>query len=90
MNLNTNFEPAGNAYQQARIAHWDSVARKRETWKGMGRWYHKRLEEIYRFLVSPGLHILEIGCSDGNLLAALKPSHGIGVDFSSEMIRRAK
>lgn len=90
MNLKTNFEPAGNAYQQARIAHWDSVARKREAWKGMGRWYHKRLEEIYRFLVSPGLHILEIGCSDGNLLAALKPSHGIGVDFSSEMIRRAK
>ena len=90
MNLNTEFEPAGKAYQQSRIDHWDSIARKRDTWKGMGQWYHKRLEEIYRFLVSPELHVLEIGCSDGNLLAALKPSRGVGVDFSSEMIRRAK
>jgi ubiquinone/menaquinone biosynthesis C-methylase UbiE len=90
MNLNTEFEPAGKAYQQSRIDHWDTIARKRDTWKGMGQWYHKRLEEIYRFLVSPGLRVLEIGCSDGNLLAALKPSRGVGVDFSSEMIRRAK
>jgi SAM-dependent methyltransferase len=90
MNLNTNFEPAGITYQQSRITHWDSIARKRDRWNGMGQWYHKRLEEVYRFLVSPGLRVLELGCSDGNLLAAIKPSRGIGVDFSSEMIRRAK
>ncbi len=90
MNLKTNFEPAGITYQQSRIAHWDSIARKRDRWNGMGQWYHKRLEEVYRFLVSPGIRVLELGCSDGNLLAALKPSRGIGVDFSSEMIRRAK
>ena len=69
MNLKTNFEPAGITYQQSRIAHWDSIARKRDRWNGMGQWYHKRLEEVYRFLVSPGLRVLEIGCSDGNLLA---------------------
>ena len=90
MNLTTEFEPAGKVYQQSRIEHWDSIARKRDTWKGMGQWYHRRLEEIYRFLVSPGLRVLEIGCSDGSLLAALKPSHGVGVDFSSEMIRLAR
>ncbi len=90
MNLNTEFEPAGKAYQQSRIEHWNSIARKRDSWKGMGQWYHKRLKEIYRFLVSPGLQVLEIGCSEGNLLAALQPSRGVGVDFSAEMIRRAK
>ncbi|HEX5942073.1 MAG TPA: glycosyltransferase [Anaerolineales bacterium] len=90
MDLETNFEPAGHAYQQSRITHWDSVARKRDAWKGMGTWYHKRLEEIYRFLVSPNLRVLELGCSDGSLLAALKPSRGVGVDFSTEMICRAK
>ena len=86
----TDFEPAGINYQQSRIAHWDSVARKRDNWQGMGQWYHKRLEEIYQFLVSPGLRVLEIGCSDGNLLAAVQPSRGVGVDFSPELIRRAK
>ena len=90
MNLTTEFEPAGRVYQQSRIDHWDSIARKRNTWEGLGRWYHLRLEEIYRFLVSPGLRVLEIGCSEGNLLSALKPSRGVGVDFSPEMIRRAK
>ena len=90
MSLKANFEPAGNTYQQARIAHWDDVARKRDDWRGMGRWYHKRLEEVYSFLVSPGLHILELGCSEGNLLATLKPARGIGVDFSSEMIQSAR
>jgi SAM-dependent methyltransferase len=90
MSLKANFEPAGNIYQQARIAHWDDVARKRDDWRGMGRWYHKRLEEVYSFLISPGLHILELGCSEGNLLATLKPARGIGVDFSSEMIQSAR
>jgi ubiquinone/menaquinone biosynthesis C-methylase UbiE len=32
---------------------------------------------------------LELGCARGDLLATLKPSFGIGVDFSEEMIRAA-
>lgn len=89
MHLTTEFEPAGKTYQQSRIDHWDSIARKRDTQTGMGLWYHDRLEEIYCFLVSPNSRVLEIGCGDGNLLSALKPSRGLGVDFSPEMIRRA-
>jgi SAM-dependent methyltransferase len=77
-------------YQQARMAHWDAVARRRDHWQGAGRWYHRRLEEIYRFLVPPGRRVLEIGCGRGDLLAALQPEYGVGVDFSAEMIRRAR
>jgi SAM-dependent methyltransferase len=40
--------------------------------------------------VSPNQRVLEIGCANGNLLAALQPSRGVGVDFSGEMIQRAK
>jgi SAM-dependent methyltransferase len=90
MNTASIFDSAGTAYQQTRAAHWDSVARKRDHWRGMGRWYHRRIEEIYRFLVSPNQRILEIGCGAGSLLAALKPSRGVGIDFSGEMIRRAR
>ncbi|NJC97139.1 MAG: glycosyl transferase [Anaerolineales bacterium] len=89
-NVNPNFDSAGQTYQQTRIAHWDSIARKRDAWQGMGRWYHRRLAEIYRFHVSPNLRVLEIGCADGRLLASLKPARGVGVDFSGEMIRRAR
>lgn len=83
-------DPAGAAYQQSRIAHWDSIAHKRDQWRGMGIWYHNRLAEIYRFHIPPNSHVLELGCADGRLLASLNPARGLGVDFSPEMIRRAK
>jgi len=84
------FDASGITYQQSRISHWDSAARRKDTWRGMGIWYHKRLAEIYRFHIAPNSRILEIGCADGKLLGALNPARGVGVDFSPEMIRRAK
>ena len=89
-NVKPNFELAGQSYQQERISHWDSIARKRDSWEGMGRWYHRRLAEIYRFYVAPNMNVLEIGCGDGRLLAKLQPARGVGIDFSEEMIKRAK
>ena len=90
MNPEPTFDAAGRAYQQTRIAHWDALAKRRDTWRGGGGWYHRRLLEIFRFLVGPDQRILEIGCGEGGLLAALHTSHGVGVDFSTEMIQRGK
>ena len=90
MKSSRSFDASGIAYQQTRISHWDVIARKRDSWRGMGRWYQKRLIEIYRFHIPPNSRILELGCADGRLLAALNPSRGVGVDFSPEMIRRAE
>ena len=90
MKLTSFLDPAAQAYQQARITHWNEMARKRDAWQGLGGWYHRRLEEIYRFHVSPHQSILELGCAEGHLLAALQPSRGVGVDFSEEMICRAQ
>ena len=33
--------------------------------------------------------MLELGCGTGDLLAALEPSLGVGVDFAPEMLKRA-
>jgi ubiquinone/menaquinone biosynthesis C-methylase UbiE len=77
-------------FTKTRRSHWDAIARKRDNWRGMGIWYHRRLEEIYRFLISPGQRVLEIGSGTGNLLAAVQPASGIGIDFSNEMITRAQ
>jgi SAM-dependent methyltransferase len=83
-------DPAANTYQQTRIAHWDSVARKRDSWRGWGKWYHHRLHEIYGFHISPNQNVLEVGCAEGHLLASLKPARGVGIDFSEEMLNRAR
>lgn len=76
-------------YSQMRQAHWDMVARDFSE-RGMGGFYHERLKEIYRFVVSPQQKVIEIGCSEGDLLAALSPKRGVGIDFSRDMIARAR
>ena len=90
----TSFDPtvdeARNRYQEARRRHWNQVARKLEIWTGWGGYYQKRLTEVYQSLISPGQSVLELGCARGDLLAAVKPSVGVGVDFSEEMIRAAR
>jgi ubiquinone/menaquinone biosynthesis C-methylase UbiE len=87
MSLN---DPAASAYFETRRAHWDEVARRRGTAAERGGAYHRRLTEIYRFIIPPGQRVLELGCGQGELLAGLRPGDGVGVDFSGEMIRSAK
>ncbi len=77
-------------YRVKRVQHWDGVAVAMDTWRGMSRAYHERLAAIMKFNVAPHQRVLEIGCAQGDLLASLEPSHGVGVDFSGEMIRRAR
>ena len=80
---------AERRYREKRLKHWDSVAIRRDAWSSLGTYYHQRLNQIYQNLISPGQTILEIGCGTGDLLAALKPSVGVGIDLSCEMVRRA-
>jgi len=39
--------------------------------------------------VLPGQRVIEIGCGCGDLLAAVEPAFGVGIDFSGETIRLA-
>lgn len=90
MDHNSFTTPSARTYHEQRRNHWNSIARKSDSWKSKGEFYHKRLIEIYRFLVPPGQRVAEIGCAMGDLLAGLEPSYGLGIDFSEEMIERAK
>ena len=54
------------------------------------RHYHRLLQNYYAFLVPPGLRVLEVGCGLGDLLAAVKPARGLGLDFSPPMIDLAR
>ena len=81
---------AENAYTLVRRDHWDSVARHTDHWLSWGSYYHRRLAEVYSFLIPPGQRVLELGCAQGDLLAALRPSFGVGIDLSFEMLKRAR
>jgi len=82
--------PAYEDFQEKRRDHWDAIAERLQHWQGFGGYYHKRLQEVYRLHVPDGCKVLEIGCGQGDLLAALNPSLGVGIDFSEKMIERAR
>ena len=85
-----HLQPAFAAYQHTHQAHWDQVAEKLAVWRGWGTHYHRRLARVFQFLIPRGLRVLEVGCGDGDLLAALQPGVGVGVDFSRQMLERAR
>ena len=55
-----------------------------------GRHYHRLIETYMCFFVPPGMKVLEIGCGMGDLLAAVKPARGVGVDFSPSVVEMAR
>lgn len=71
------------------IQELDEEARARGRWKNRNRYYHHQIETLCRRLVTEGGSVLEIGCSTGELLAALKPERGVGIDVSPEAVRLA-
>jgi SAM-dependent methyltransferase len=51
--------------------------------------YRESDRKFMKFLIPPGKRVLELGCGRGDMLAALEPSYGVGVDFSPATIARA-
>ncbi len=68
---------------------FDRTANKRLQWNKRNRFYHKSLEQYFSFIIPEGSVVLELGCGTGDLLAAIKPSVGVGIDFSKELLSLA-
>jgi SAM-dependent methyltransferase len=68
----------------------DANAPKRERWLQRGAFFHDEDLRYLKFLITEGARVLELGCGTGGLLAALKPSFGVGVDLSEGMIAQAR
>lgn len=65
-------------------------AQNREKWNKRNRYYHVLLEKYFSFIIPEGKRVIELGCGSGNLLHAVKPSYGVGVDFFTGIIDIAK
>ena len=77
-------------YERARVEYWNEFAATLDRWEWSRRAYRERLSEIYRLMVPSGKRVLDLGCATGDLLASLKPSYGVGVDFSDQMLDVAR
>lgn len=69
---------------------YDRLASTRDMWYRRSHYYHDHVERTLRGLIPAGSTVLELGSGTGNLLAALQPSRGLGLDLSPEMVKVAK
>ncbi len=69
---------------------FDAAAGARDWWKARNRYYHDTLKKIARFYVPPQSQVLEVGSGTGDLLAAIQPKEGLGIDFSANMAAVAR
>lgn len=52
--------------------------------------YYAELKRFLRSVIVPHQKILDIGCGNGDLLASLDVSEGVGIDLSEKMIESAR
>jgi SAM-dependent methyltransferase len=72
------------------IEQADKVAKERDKWIKKNSYFYKNDNAYMKFIISEGARVLELGCGTGQLLNALNPSYGVGVDLSANMIAVAK
>lgn len=68
----------------------EKVAPNRRAWIEKNASYHYEDRRYMGFLIHEGQRILDLGCGIGDLLASLKPSDGVGIDFSAAVIEEAR
>jgi SAM-dependent methyltransferase len=77
-------------HKQLALKQSESSVDERATWLERHRFYYGEDRNYLRFLIPSGKRVLDIGCGAGDLLNALQPREGIGIDFSPAMVARAK
>lgn len=92
LGVGIDFRPSSvnQRYNDERMRSWDCVANQLGALGGIRNYYHSRLEEVYKLNIPEGARILELGCGNGDLLASLNPSNGVGIDFSDGMLELAR
>jgi hypothetical protein len=69
---------------------YNRTAVSRDKWKKRNSFYHRSLEKYFSFIIPENNRVIEIGCGPGDLLNAVKPSYGVGIDFSPAIIDQAR
>jgi SAM-dependent methyltransferase len=77
------------AHKLAVFENAERMAEQRESWIERNAAYYRDDRRYLRFIIPEGARVLDLGCGTGSLLSALKPSRGVGVDFSPAMIEKA-
>src|ERR1700747_1116051 len=81
--------PLSNQRKRDLVDHFEAHGDELDRWRKFNAAYHEDDFKFMKFLIPPGKRVLELGCGRGDLLAALEPSYGVGVDFGAKAITKA-
>jgi len=70
--------------------HFDGIAAKRPGWFKHNWLYHARVVQVCKPFLNPDSRVLEVGCSTGDLINAINPAAGVGIDLSDASIAIAR
>src|SRR5579871_5881546 len=90
MDTSVSGQQLGSARKQQLRAEIEAGLDEAERWRKTNEAYHADDHKFMRFLIPPGKRVLELGCGTGELLAALEPSYGVGIDFADKALVRAR
>jgi len=88
--LEDNADRRDVKYKERYIGWVNEIAASRDTWIKRNQYFYSQDYSYLRFLISPDLRILDLGCGTGELLTKLAPRCGVGLDISEEMVRIAR
>lgn len=71
-------------------SYFERMAPELDHWSQRNRYYYRDLERLHQFLIPPHSRVLEVGCGTGNLLQAVQPRVGVGIDFAPTVIDIAR
>jgi SAM-dependent methyltransferase len=54
------------------------------------RYFYDYLTRVLQSRIPPGQRVLDVGCGSGHVLAALKPSVGVGIDLAPSAVAAAR
>ncbi|MBO22590.1 MAG: glycosyl transferase [Rhodospirillaceae bacterium] len=82
---------SNKAQHREKIGRWaDGVARKRNAWIDRNQYYYQQDYDYLKYLIPEASRVLVLGCGTGRLLSELRPSVGVGIDISADMISEAR
>jgi glycosyltransferase involved in cell wall biosynthesis len=73
-----------------KLKFWESQAEDRAKWRKRSAYYYQELERFIASVVDANGSVIEIGSGWGHLLQRLNLKVGTGIDFSPQMVMRAK
>lgn len=67
-------------------SHFEGLAKEYYKLKERNSYYNNYLKDWCKSLLPPGKKVLDVGCGRGDVLNAVQPNEGVGIDVSQTMI----